>query len=83
MTRLMGYLHKTIRTFIIISRWILFRIRNISEKVVEKIKTYILYSVTSFWKSYLSYDNVEKYDTATQATNYNIITAKTHCMLDK
>jgi hypothetical protein len=38
-------------------------------KVVEKIKTHILCSITFFWKS----DNVEKYGRARQAKDDNII----------
>jgi hypothetical protein len=40
-------------------------------KVVDKIKTHILCSVTSFRKSYRLWDNVEKYGTARQATDDN------------
>ena len=38
-------------------------------KVVEKIKTYILCSVTSFRKSYRLWDNVERYSGDRGATN--------------
>jgi len=38
-------------TFLIISRSILLRMRNISEKVVGKIKMHILTSVTFFSKT--------------------------------
>jgi len=49
-------------------------------KVVEKIKTRILCSVTFFLKSCRLWDNVEKYCRAGQATYAN--TALAHCMLD-
>ena len=49
-------------------------------KVVEKIKTHILCSVTFFRKSYRLWDNVEKYCTAGQATDGNM--AHAHCMMD-
>ena len=49
-------------------------------KVVEKIKTHILCSVTFFRKSYRLWDNVEKYCTAGQATDDNM--AHAHFMLD-
>jgi len=49
-------------------------------KVVEKIKTHILCSVTSIQKSYRLWDNVEKYCRAGQATDDNMVHA--HCMLD-
>ena len=44
-------------------------------KVVEKIKTHILCSVTFFFsKSHaVSWDNVEKYGTARQATGVSVI----------
>jgi hypothetical protein len=48
--------------------WEMFRI-----KVVEKIKTHILCSVTFSQKSYCLWDNVEKYCTAGQATDDSII----------
>jgi len=49
-------------------------------KVVENIKTHILYSVTFFRKSYRLWDNVEKYCRAGQATDGNM--AHAHCMVD-
>jgi hypothetical protein len=48
-------------------------------KVLEKIKTHILYSVTFFQKLRRLWDNVEKYCTARQATDDNMVNA--HCML--
>jgi hypothetical protein len=45
-----------LRTFLVISRTVLLNVKNISVKIVEKIKTHILYSVTFFCffrKSYL------------------------------
>jgi hypothetical protein len=42
-------------------------------KVLDKIKTHILYSVPFFRKSCPFWDNVEKYGTARQATDGNII----------
>jgi hypothetical protein len=42
-------------------------------KVVEKIETHILYSITFFRKSWRLWDNVEKYGRARQATDDNII----------
>jgi hypothetical protein len=56
-----------------ISRWIILRMRNFQNKVVEKIKTHILCSITFFRKSCLLWDNVEKYGTAGQTTDDNII----------
>jgi hypothetical protein len=57
----------------IISRSVLLRIRNVSDRVVEKIKTHILCSITYFRKSCRLWDNVEKYGTARQTTDDNII----------
>jgi hypothetical protein len=47
-------------------------------KVVEKIKTHILRSITCFWKSYRWRDSVEKYCRAWQATDDNM--AHADCM---
>jgi hypothetical protein len=44
-------------------------------KVVEKIKTDILYSILFFRKSCHLWDNVEKYSTARQTTNNNTVHA--------
>ena len=49
-------------------------------KVVDKIKTHILCSVTFFRKSGRLWDNVVKYFTAGQAIDDNM--AHAHCMLD-
>jgi hypothetical protein len=63
-----------------ISRAILLTKRNVAEKVVHRIKTHILYSITIFRKSCLLWDNVEKYCRSGQATDDNMMSA--HCMLD-
>jgi hypothetical protein len=57
----------------VISRRILFRMRNVSDKSCIENKTHILYSVTFFQKSCRLWDNVEKYGRARQATDDNII----------
>jgi hypothetical protein len=49
-------------------------------KVVEKMKTHILCSVTLFWKLYHLWDNVDKYCRARQATDDKVEHA--HYMLD-
>ena len=49
-------------------------------KVVEKIKTHSLCSVTFVRKSFRLWDNVDKYCRAGQATEGNMVHA--HCMLD-
>ena len=42
-------------------------------KVVEKIKTHILFSITLSWNLYHLWDNVEKYGRARQVTDDNIM----------
>ena len=49
-------------------------------KVVEKIKTHILFLITCFRKSYRLWDNVKKHRRAGQATDDSM--AHAHCMLD-
>jgi hypothetical protein len=57
----------------IISRSILLRITNISDKSVVKIRTHILYLIIFSRKSCRLWDNVEKYGRARQAIDDNII----------
>jgi hypothetical protein len=47
-TRITDTLHEDPYTFLIVSRSFLLRVRNVSDKVVEKIKTFILILVTFF-----------------------------------
>jgi len=47
----MGSFHENLYTFVIVSRRILLRMRNVSDKVAEKIKTNILTLVTFSRKS--------------------------------
>jgi hypothetical protein len=58
--------------FMIKSRSILLWMKNISDKIVEKITTRVLCLIT-FQKSCRLSDNVEKYSRAGQATDDNII----------
>jgi hypothetical protein len=46
--------------------------RNVSDEIVEKIKTHILCSITSFRKPCRWWDNLEKYGRDRQATNDNM-----------
>jgi hypothetical protein len=39
-----GILHEDLRTFMAVSRWILLIVRNVSGKVIEKIKTHFLFN---------------------------------------
>ena len=67
-------------TFVIVFRSVILRMRNVTDKVVEKIKTHILCSVTFLFKSCTLWDNVEKHCRAKQATDANMPHA--NCMLD-
>jgi hypothetical protein len=62
-------LHEARYTFLTTSRSVLLRMRNISDKLVDKTKTRILCSVTFFRKSCRLWDNVEKYCSAGQGTD--------------
>jgi hypothetical protein len=71
---------KTILHFIV-SFSVLLRMRNVSDKICrEKQNSYFMIS-NYIRKSCCSWDNVEKYSTAGQATVDNITHA--HCVLDK
>jgi len=63
----------TVCTFILISHPFILRMRNASDKIIEKMKTHILCSVTFSPKLYSLWDNLEKYDTARQATDNKIM----------
>jgi hypothetical protein len=60
LTRMRGTLHQNLRTCMIVSRWILLRIRNVSEKVLEKTKTHILHKVTFFLENRTVYEIMGK-----------------------
>ena len=66
--------------FMITSLRIRLRMRTVSYKTTEEIKTCGLRSVTVFWKSRLLCDNMENYDRAGQATEDNMAHAR--CLLD-
>jgi hypothetical protein len=74
-TRITSTLHEDQYTFFIVSRKVLLRMRNVSDKSCIKIKTYILYSITfiSFSKIVPLWDNVEKFYRTGQAADGNII----------
>ena len=55
-----GHMQTDICTVMVTSRSVLLRLRNVSIKPVEKIKTHILFSVTYIRKSCRLWDNVEK-----------------------
>ena len=64
MTKTIGDLHEDLLTCMTISRCILLRMSNVSDKVAEKTKIHILCPITFFRKEFCSCDNDEKYDTA-------------------
>ena len=74
LTRAKGVLYEDRYTLMIISRWIFLTMKNDSDKVVEKIETHILCSITFFpRKSCPLWNKVGKFCTAGQATDKNII----------
>ena len=76
-----GTLHEDVFTFLIISRSFLLRMRNVSDKICSKNQnTLFTFSNFFFRKSSRSWQNVEKYLRAGQATDDNM--AHAHCMLD-
>ena len=76
----MGTIHENQFTFIIISRSVLLRMKNISDEFVEKIKTNFTFSKFFFDKSFHLWDSVEKYGIAREAKDGT--RAHAHCMLD-
>jgi len=79
-TRITDTLHEDQTTYLIISRSILIRKWNISDKCLEKIKTHILYTITFFffWKSCRLWDNLEKYCRRGQVTDDNMAACTLH-----
>jgi hypothetical protein len=73
MTNIKGALLEDLCTFMIISLWILRRLRNAADKIVEKIEIRILCSLTDFRESYRVWYRVGKCATARQATDDNIL----------
>jgi hypothetical protein len=72
-TRITGTLHEDLCTFMIISRWILLRMRNISDKsFTENQNTHFIFN-NFFRKSYRLCYTVEKYGRVGQATDDNTI----------
>jgi hypothetical protein len=72
MTRITGALHEGLCAFMIISDWILPRMRNISDKSCKENQNTCLCLVTFPCKSCRLWDNMEKYGTTRQATDDNI-----------
>jgi len=60
--------------FVIITRRILLRIRNVSDKSRrEDLNIYFVLNLFFFWKSYRLWDDVEKYFRDRQATHDNVM----------
>ena len=58
----------------LISRSVILKMRNGSEKkVVDEVKTHILFSIFFFRKPYRLWDDAEKYGTSRQATDENTV----------
>ena len=55
-------LYEALYTFMIISCWIIHRIRKILDKGLDKNRTHILLSIKACWKSCHLWDNAENYD---------------------
>jgi hypothetical protein len=69
----MGTVHENLCTLVIISRWIFFRVRNFSDtRCRENQNTHFMFS-NFFQKLHHVWDNVEKYGTAREVTDDNII----------
>jgi hypothetical protein len=85
MTTTTSTLQEDIRTIMIIYRSSRFRMRNVLQKIVEKIKTHILSSIIFAQKSCRLWDNMEKFGKARQATDDNIIRRRMRfaCLLSK
>ena len=80
LTRIMCNLHDDQYTSLIISRLLFPIMRNISDILVEKIKTRILNSIIFFFFENRAVYEMEKCGRAGKATDDNM--AHAHCMLD-
>jgi hypothetical protein len=71
----MGTLHEDRFTFLFLSRSVLIEMRNVSDKIIEKIKTNILCLKTFVFRDpCLSLDTVSRYGTVQpEATDNNVI----------
>jgi hypothetical protein len=72
-TRITDTLHEDLQIFMIISYWILLKWEMFQTNVIKKIKTHIYVLLTLSRKSCSLWDSAEKYGTARQATDGNII----------
>jgi len=84
LTRITTTIQEDQYTSLIVSRWVILRMRNISDKTAEKIETHISYSINFFFffrKSCRLCDNLEKYCRDGQATDDNITHAHRICII--
>ena len=72
LTRITSTLHEDLYTFLIVSRWVLLRMKNGTIRSCKEIKTHILCSITFFRKLCRLGGNVEKHWKAAQATDDNM-----------
>jgi hypothetical protein len=78
-TRMLGTLYEDQHTFLSYLAQFFLKWDMFQTKVVDKIKTYMLRSITCFLKWCLLWDNVETYGRTGQATEDNM--AHAYCML--
>jgi len=76
-----GTLREDLCTFMIIWRWILFRMRNVSQKVVKKIKTHFMFNNSFFPRNFDVYEIMWREKSYSQ-TSPDASTAHGHWMLD-
>jgi len=81
----MSTLHEDVCNFMTVPGWILLRMINVPDKIVEKIKhTHFMFSNFLFRKFWLLWNIVEKYCTAGQVTDDNITRRmRTACWITK
>jgi hypothetical protein len=77
-TRITRTLHEDVCTFMIIYRWVVLIMRNISDTICRESRdTHFMFSIFFFRKACRLWDNVEKCSSAGQATDDNIIRLQT------
>jgi hypothetical protein len=80
LTRIMGTLHEDVCTFMILTFWILLRMRYISDEICTENRNTFYVLQPPHPSSYRLYDNVEEYGRAGHATEDS--KARALCMLD-
>ena len=72
-TRMTVTLHICLYTFVVIYRWIILKMRNVSYRVAQKIRLHILGSTTLFRKSCRLWANVKRYGRSRGSTYGSMI----------